>query len=40
MYIESLGSIALILAGGLGLLLGPRPAAPPRRRQGLNVSAN
>jgi hypothetical protein len=31
MYLESLGSIALILAGGLGLLLGPRPAPPPPR---------
>jgi hypothetical protein len=40
MYIESLGSIALILAGGLGLLLGPRPAPPPRRQRGPRVSAS
>jgi hypothetical protein len=38
MYIEALGSIALVLAGGLGLLLGPRPV-PPRRRQDPNLSA-
>jgi hypothetical protein len=32
MYLESLGSIALVLAGGLGLLLGPPPTRPERRR--------
>jgi hypothetical protein len=32
MYLESLGSVALILAGGLGLLLGAPTARPARRR--------
>jgi hypothetical protein len=32
MYLESLGSIAHVLAGGLGLLLGPPPTRPERRR--------
>ena len=34
MYLESLGSIALVLAGGLGLLLGPPPPRRERRRAG------
>jgi hypothetical protein len=39
MYIESLGSIALVLAGGLGLLLGPRAAPPARRPPSPTLSA-
>jgi hypothetical protein len=38
MYLESLGSIALVLAGGLGLLLGPPPPRPEPRRPRAELS--
>jgi hypothetical protein len=34
LYLETLGAVALLIAGGLGLLLIPRVPRPPRARRG------